>query len=179
MSSACSGILLVLATVIIGSCSPAPKTVVRGAVLSPGEAVIATNRFGTVRVSYVSGLKRRFEWDGHSRVVKMIPRSEPFLGELGLYEPADTWLFSLRTRLSVGEAVHNFGSYEEAYAFLRQSSAVLDWVYTSDGLVVGFGRFDNRNQINIDLRQILINGQKPKALRGARDKMVQLRHGVN
>ena len=45
---------------------------VPGAVLKPGQSIESTNKFGTVKISYVAPLKRKFEWDGQSRVVKIL-----------------------------------------------------------------------------------------------------------
>ncbi|PYL58067.1 MAG: hypothetical protein DMF30_03950 [Verrucomicrobia bacterium] len=78
------------------------------------------------------------------------------------------------TRLVVEEASIDFGKEDQIYAFLKQSSAYMDWVYTSDGLVVGFGRTPSRKQSNIDLWQILLRGQKPVGLIGARREQIVL-----
>ena len=37
---------------------------VPGAVLKLGESIEATNKFGPVKISYVSPKERKFEWDG-------------------------------------------------------------------------------------------------------------------
>src|SRR5436190_7440265 len=136
------------ATMGLAACSGLSNTSVTGAVLQPGQSIEATNRFGSVRVSYVSTLERKFEWGGKARVVHMIARPDPFRGELGLYNPADCFVILLplcRTpRLVVAEAVHDFDSYDQLYAFVREGSAVMDWAYTSDGLLVGFGRTPGR-----------------------------------
>jgi hypothetical protein len=50
----------------------------------------------------------------------------------------------------------------------------MDWAYTADGLVMGYGKTSTRNQVNIDLFQILIGGAKPKDLKGARDTAIQI-----
>lgn len=159
-------------------CSEPPNAYVQGAVLRPGQRVEATNKFGSVRISYVSPLKRKFAWDGESRTIKLIARPEPFLGESGLYDPAGCWVIIVplcRTpRLVVEEAGHDFKSYDEIYAFLVQGSAVMDWVYTSDGLVVGFGRAPSRDQVNIEVRQLTIHGQKPIGLRGASNGNIRM-----
>ena len=172
-TSALAGCLFALA---LSACHSASN--VTGAVLHPGESIEARNRFGSVQVAYAAPLKRRYSWDGHSRVVTMIARPEPWLGELGLYDPASCFVLVIplcRTpRLVVAEAAHDFATYEELYAFLYQGSAVMDWVYTSDGLLVGFGRQSLRKQINVDVRQLTIQGSKPKALKGARDRDIRL-----
>jgi hypothetical protein len=140
--------------------------------------VEATNKFGSVRVTYVTRLKRKFDWDGTSRVIRLIARPEPFEGEAGLYDPADCWAIVIplcqTPRLVVEEAFHDFDSYDQIYAFLYQGSAVMDWVYTSDGLVVGFGRQPDRDQLIIEVKQLTIHGRKPAGLRGARNGDVHL-----
>jgi hypothetical protein len=171
----------VLATILMGLCCAmssgvqAENSPIRQVVLHPGQSVEAANKFGRVKVSYVSPVKRKYEWDGKSRIVKMIPRPEPWLGELGLYDPADCYFMLCRMpRLVVEEAYHDFDSYDQIYAFLWQGSAVMDWVYTSDGLLVGFGRSPDRGQINVDVRQITLRGKKPSGLRGARNGAIHL-----
>lgn len=149
------------------ACSPR-EVAVDGAVLRPGESVAAKTRFGAVTVSYVSPVARRYAWDGRSRTVRLRVRSEPFRGLTGLYDPAEQWAFDPRTRLVLQESVRDFESYDQLYAALREGSAVMDWVYTADGLVVGFGRTADRHQVNIDVFQVLVQGRKPQRLDGAR-----------
>jgi hypothetical protein len=82
----------------------------------------------------------------------MIRRPEPFQGKTGLYEPADSMgLNSLETRLVVEESVRDFQSEAEMKAALLEGSDLMDWVYTEDGLIVGFGRTPSRNQIDVDV----------------------------
>ena len=172
-TSVLAGCLFALA---ISGCHSASN--VTGGVLHPGESIEARNRFGSVRVAYAAPLKRRYSWDSHSRVVTMIARPEPWLGEQGLYDPANCFVLVIplcqTPRLVVAEATHDFATYEELYAFLYQGGAVMDWVYTSDGLLVGFGRQPLRQQINVDVRQLTIQGRKPQALKGARDRDIRL-----
>lgn len=148
---------------------------VKSTVLSPSQSVEATNKNGKVKISYVSSIKRKYEWDGRSRVVKMILREESFQGRSGLYDPADSWgLNPFEIRLVVEESTVDFDNEDQIYAFLRQSSNYMDWVYTSDGLVVGFARTPARKQINIDLWQILLRGKKPNGLKGAKQNAIRL-----
>ena len=148
---------------------------VRNAVLKPGETVEAYNSTGKVRISYIDATKRRYQWDGRSQLVAMIPREEVFDGKLGLYEPADSWGLSFwKDRLVVQESVINFESVAAIEAFLLQSRDYMNWVYSDDGLVVGFGRTPARKQINIDLWQLLLHGEKPKKLKGAQNTAIQL-----
>jgi hypothetical protein len=105
----------------------------------------------------------------------MIPREEPFDRKLGLYEPADSWGFVFwKERLVVQESVIDFENLDEIEAFLRQTKDYMDWVYSSDGLVVGFGRTPARKQVNIDLWQLLLRGEKPKELTGSKSDAIRL-----
>ena len=70
--------------------------------------------------------------------------------------------------------MRNFDSEEEAKAALLESSAYMDWVYTPDGLVVGFGQTPSRKQINFDLFQFLVRGQKPINLPGSRTDNISI-----
>lgn len=157
---------------------------VRETVLKPGESVTATNRFGTVTVSYVSERKRKFEFDGQTAVRALIARPDRFMGMLGLYDPAAASTFAPPSfRLLVEEAEQHFETYEQIYAALYSGSEVMDWVYTSDGLVVGYSKVppppDHRvdfNTYDVDLYQFYLNGAKPTGLRGARDAAIRLEH---
>lgn len=156
------------------ACSGRTEAPVRETVLKAGQSLEATNRFGAVRVTYISPVKRKYEWDDETRVVKLIPRPERFLGEMGIYEPAGCFIFCRTPRLVLEEAYHDFPNYDQLYAFVYQGSSVMDWVYTSDGLLVGFGRSPAREQINVDVRQLTVRGRKPIDLRGARDADIHL-----
>lgn len=166
-----------LISFLIVSCREEPNaTSVREVVLSEGQTVEASNKNGRIRISYVSPLKRKYEWDDSEKTITLRPREERFEGKLGLYEPADAWIFLLgKTRLVVDEAVRNFDSEEQLRVALTESSAYMDWIYTTDGLVVGFGRAPSRRQINIDLFQFLLRGQKPVGLAGARPDHVRIK----
>jgi hypothetical protein len=126
-------------------------------------------------VHFVNSDERKYEWDGKQRTVKMIARTEYFQGKFGLYNPADAWVLTrLQTRLVVQESVINFDNYDKVYEFLNTGRDVMDWVYNNDGLVVGFGRTPDRQQINIDLWQIKVAGVKPTSLKGSRDRAIHL-----
>lgn len=57
---------------------------------------------------------------------------------------------------------------------LYQGSAVLDWVYTDDGLVVGFAKISSRRQVNIDVYQFYLNGKKPSKIKGSRPNNIKI-----
>ena len=131
----------------------ADEPLVRETVLVPGESIEATNKTGTVKISYVSPTKRKYEWDGKIRVVKLTPRPDRFLGMLGIYDPADAWGPILRVRLVLEEAVRDFENEDQVYAFLKEEPD-MNWCYTNDGLTIGYARTPERQAVNIDLFQI-------------------------
>src|SRR5439155_20891343 len=148
---------------------------VREAVLSVGQTVEAINKNGKVRISYLSPLRRKYEWDTEHRTVGLKPRRERFDGKLGIYDPADAWIFNLRKiRLVLGEATRNFDSDERARAALVESSVYMEWVYTPDGFVVGFGGAPSRHEININVFQYLIRVHTPTYWPGSRPDHIAL-----
>ncbi len=160
---------------IIGTFSCAKVEVVTGSVLAPGQRLEATNKFGNVSVSYVSPTRRKVELDGVIRLLDTIPREEKFEGKLGIYNPGAVKFFSFNeTRIVFEESTINFDNYEQIRAFLKQSRQVMDWVYTKDGLVMGFSRDSVRRQVNIDIWQILISGNKPVDIQGSRENSIHL-----
>ncbi len=172
--------IIAFVSIICAHCY-AGDPMVEGSVLTSGQTVRAMNKNGTVKISYISPIKRQYEWDGRTRVMKLIPRAEVFDGRRGLYEPADSWgINPFEIRLVLEEAVWNFDNEESMYNFLREGSNYMDWVYTCDGLVLGLGRTPSRKQINISLWQILLNKKKPANLKGARpDRIALFSGGMN
>ena len=167
-------ILVLLSVTSLTGCDFLNNEQVKESVLQPGQIVEANNRNGTIKITYIGLTKRQYEWEGERRVVRLQARQEPFLGQLGLYDPADAWIFSHETRLVLEEAIRKFETEDQIKAALVQSSAYTDWVYTPDGLVVGYGRNPARRQIDIDVYQFLLRGKKPSGLAGARPDQIRL-----
>jgi hypothetical protein len=163
--------IVAIACLLLTACSE--QSMVKGNVLSQHQVVVAKNSTGEIRISYISPTNRRYEWDGQSRVVQMRVRGEPFMGKTGLYDPADALISDPRTRLVVQESSMDFNDETQMYDFLREEPS-MDWVYTRDGLVLGFNRVPSRQQLNIDLYQFFIRGKRPTAMRGARPDAIHV-----
>ena len=149
---------------------------IREVVMVPGMTIEASNKNGVVSIRYVNPRKREYRWNGKRQVVRMIAREERFLGKLGIYNPASTWcLFTIRPRLVVQESIRDFASMDEISRFLIEGSAHMDWVYTPDGLTVGFGESPPRHEVGVSVWQILLNGEKPKDIPGARPDQIKVR----
>ncbi|MFK5892749.1 MAG: hypothetical protein QM504_05980 [Pseudomonadota bacterium] len=118
---------------------------------------------------YISPLERRYKWGGFDEKRILIPRKERWLGLLGAYEPATAYIWEIfNPRIVANDSQIHFNNMDEVKKWLYQSSAIMDWVYTDDGLVVGFAKTSSRNQVNIDVYQLYINGKKPSKLEGSR-----------
>jgi hypothetical protein len=160
-----------LAFLLLLGCSD-HRVLVRGAVLQPGMKVEARALYGTVSIAYRSPTRRTFAWDGEQKTTAMIPREEEWMGAWGLYQPAG-WPY-WGVRVVAQESVRNFADLDGLYKYLDEYKAEMGAVYTNDGLVVGFSRNPERDQINVDVWQLEVNGKKPSTLKGADDSRVRL-----
>jgi len=149
-------------------------------VLAPGQSLSVTNRSGTMVIAFVSSLKRRYSWNGVERTVNFIPRKERWYGALGIYSP-EPLLFSFWkadgvSRILAQEAELNFKSEGD---FLKWHNG--EWnrdrinvIYNDSGIAAGWGKSPSREQLNVDVWQILLNGKIPKHLSGANNSAIKL-----
>ena len=142
--------------------------------MDPGIIIEATNKNGTVIIEYLSPLERRYRWGRYDEKRTLIPRKKRFRGRLGAYDPATTFLISYGPRILANDSQRHFQNMEEVKAKLYESSAVMDWVYTNNGLVVGFSKDPTSKAVNIDVYQYYINGKKPTKLEGSRPEKIKI-----
>ena len=152
-------------------------------VMSPGMRIIATTPAGTITITAGKGLKRSFSWDGATRSVEMWPREKRWYGSLGLYFPGSGHHWREHngiTRAVVNEGQQHFESVEEALKWINMRKGqryiggrpAMQFVYRNDGLMIGFGKTLERNQLNVDVWQIFIDGNKPTKLEGSDDDKI-------
>ena len=152
--------------------SPYPYTKLA---MQPGMVIEAKNKNGTVHIEYLSPLERRYKWNGHDERRTLIPRKESWLGRLGAYDPATAYIWEIfSVRIVAEDSQINFETMHDAEKWLYQGSAVMDWVYTDDGLVIGFAKTSSRNQVNIEVYQFYIDGEKPSGLKGSRPENIKV-----
>ncbi len=144
--------------------------------MQPGMIIEAKNKNGEFSVEWLGPLKREYRWNGKKATRTLIPRKERFTGRLGAYDPASASFITLlfRTRIVADDSIRNFSNMEEIDAKLYEGSAVSDWVYTDDGLVLGFSESPDRHQVNIDVYQFLLNGKKPISIKGSRPELIKV-----
>lgn len=72
------------------------------------------------------------------------------------------------------ESQLHFPSVSAAQSWLARHSRHFDTVWTNDGLVVQWGVTPSRYQINVDLKQLCVQGRRPDALAGASEAAIQV-----
>ena len=145
-------------------------------VMTTGMSIEASNESGTIRVTAGDGTFRTYSWDDGEKTAQLIKRPSRWYGSMGLYHPGG----GQRVHLVVEEGQQHFFSEREVLEWLQWMNSRLHWVYTSDGLVVGWYKEDarkkgfNRVAIIVDVWQVYINGKKPVALPGASNEAVRV-----
>ena len=144
--------------------------------MQPGMKIEAKNKNGEFSIEWLGPLKREYRWNGKKATRTLIPRKERFTGRLGAYDPASASFITVlfRTRIVADDSLLNFSTMEEIEARLYEGSAVFDWVYTDDGLVLGFAESPDRSQVSIDVYQFLLNGEKPNGIKGSRPELIKV-----
>ena len=146
-------------------------------VMPPDSKMEATSKTGTIVIQSRKGLKRYYTFDGVTRSVVMIPRPDRWYGSLGMYYPGPGSHWMPRhngiSRGVLQEGQQHFASINEAMEWLRKASGWYPTVYRDDGLVVGYGKELQREQINVDVWQIYIAGQKPTKLEGSDNSAIK------
>ena len=150
--------------------------------LTPKEPVMCPGMSITVKrgndqlLIYAENLKKRkYEIGGHKIEVNLKPRQKRWRGSLGLYLPTGTDEF----HLVIDEGVQYFYSEKEAYDWINIVGDRLGYIYSSDGLVVGWElqkplKSDQKFILHVSLWQIYIQDKMPVSLKGANDKSITI-----
>ena len=142
-----------------------------------GSSIEATTRAGTILISAGEGLKRSYRWKGATRSAVLDPREERWKGSLGAYTADTNWMMHHGiSRLVGGEGQQHFQSTGEAMVWLKKRYAFDPGgvVYRDDGLVVFYGETPQREQLNVDVFQIYVGGNKPRQLPGSKNSAIKL-----
>jgi hypothetical protein len=137
-------------------------------VMSPGMIIEARNSSGKIAIEAGEGLQRMYRWDTDRIEVKMWNRDSRWDGSLGLYNPGGG-----RIHTVVQEGQQHFNSEREALEWLVWQDWQMHYVYSADGLVVGWYSVKSEESdssviaISVQVWQFYINGRKPKNLPGA------------
>jgi len=148
-------------------------------VMSPGMEITVRAPTGTMTITARDGLVRAYTWEGATRSVEMIARETRWYGSLGLYYdgPGDHWkAHNGITRGVLDEGQQHFKTTAEAIQWIHTRDD-LPLVYRDDGLAVGWNKELPRNQLNVEVWQIYINGSKPHKLPGSENGNIVVTFG--
>jgi hypothetical protein len=137
-------------------------------VMSAGMHIKAKNASGTITIETGKDLERLYAWDDSSVKVKMQRRDKRWDGSLGIYNPGG----GNKVHTVVEEGQQHFYSEAEAIEWLCWQDDRLHYVYSDDGLVVGW--YKTINSISGQVWQFYILGHKPNKLPGARNELVKV-----
>lgn len=110
------------------------KKLINELVMNQGMVIEATNDRGTIIIEAGKDLERIYAWDDRRTKVSMWARKKRWLGSLGIYNPQG----GREVHTVVEEGQQHFCSEEEALEWLAWQDKRFHYVYTSDGLVVGW-----------------------------------------
>ena len=149
-------------------------------VMSPGMSIKATTATGTIVIRALDDLHREYTWDGATRAVTMDVRRERWYGSLGLYFPGsgDHWEEHqgvTRGVLEEGQQHFDTGGEFDAWLTKRLAREQMSFVWTDDGLLVGWGKNLSRKQLNVEVWQIFIGGAKPTKLKDSNNSAITVR----
>jgi hypothetical protein len=153
--------LYLLSTLFLFSCATVPDNPNAELVMTPGSVIEATTSQGTMQIAYVDRLTRRYVWDGYDKTFRHQARQKRWYGSLGMYRPGGDG--TMHAVLEEGQ--QHFSSYAEAKGWIAKQERVADYVWTRDGLVIGWkqqGRpADGFLALHVDVWQVFIDGKKP------------------
>jgi len=145
-------------------------------VMPPDSTIVATTKTGTISIKAGKGLKRYYTWEGVTRSVVMWPRSERWNGSMGIYYPGpgSHWLPKHNgiSRGVLEEGQQHFQNADDAMIWIEKCKQWVPLVYRNDGLLVAYGKALSREQLNVGVWQIMINGQKPVKLERSRNDAI-------
>jgi len=149
-------------------------------VLSDGMRIVAHTPSGAITIEGKQGFKRLYSSENWSKTSVLIPRTTRWYGSLGLYDPATS--YSLGDRLLLDEGRQFFQNESEALRYLQFLSGYHGPItYNNSGLVVAYKVIPITNEKptrSLILWQFYINNAKPKSLRGAVDKNIEISGGT-
>ena len=139
--------------------------------MTPGSEIMAHTPWGEIKIRAGDDYERIYEWGRCVRTLRMTPRAERWQGSLGIYWPGPGFHWSECdgvARAVVEEGQQHFETREAALEWIKGQGDWMPYVYRNDGLVVGWRTVvPNRKQLNVEVWQLLVAGEKPTSLNGA------------
>lgn len=147
-------------------------------VMTPGMEITAQTANGEIKIRAGQNYERFYTWNSATRSAKLWPRKQRWWGSLGIYYPGPGEHWKSNGGISRGvlnEGVLWFKTVDDATNWvMRARWPGNDCVFADDGLLIGFGKVPARKQVNVDVWQIMIAGEKPQTLPGSKNDSVSV-----
>ncbi len=144
--------------------------------MGPGLKITASDADSSISVRAGSEYDRIYSWAGCEGSVGLYARADRWYGSLGIYYPGSgiTWWIPCKgiNRAVVEEGQQHFRSVSDALEWVRALPRSFHTAYRGDGLVIQWLQSPGRSQLNVDVWQVCIAGDRPKDLPGADDSRV-------
>jgi hypothetical protein len=142
--------------------------------MTPGMVIEAKTHFGDIKIEANNKLTRTYSWNSVQKQFSLGARWQRWHGSKGIIRPSGDK--DMHAVLEEGQ--QHFYSVEEALAWLAWQMERMKWVYTSDGLVVGWYEAKDKKSrdtaLLVEVWQIYIQGKKPESLPGATDDKITI-----
>lgn len=129
-------------------------------VLSAGMSIIVQADWAMIEISAINKYKRKYTWDGHSVIVKLIPRKERWYGSLGVYHPQVRPPHKGVVHMIVEEGQQHFQTIDDAVLWIASFGEKP--IYRDDGLLISAdltGENTDQKFVSIQVWQIYIGGK--------------------
>jgi hypothetical protein len=151
----------------------------RETVMAKGMKITAVAPIGKMTIEAGDGFQRIYTWENCTREADLWPRAERWYGSYGIYSPGPEGLWENCNGIRRGvleEGQQNFKNIDEVLAFVRKykehTSPKQALVYNNQGLFIYWAFEPQRNQINVDVWQLMVNGKKTYQIDGAKDDAI-------
>jgi hypothetical protein len=147
------------------------QTNIEHSVLRPGQEISFRNRNGTVVVRWKDEFTRTYIVNGVAYTAHLEGRPEEFEGRKGIYDAA---LFHTKAddrkhpprRFVVEESRVDFDNTSSMGDFLGEYRDYYAWVANSGGYVAGYRENPERNQVNVSLYRLYLDGKPARKIPG-------------
>jgi hypothetical protein len=147
-------------------------------VMTRHQMIKATTATYLIMIHADSDMKRSCEWNNATRSVTLESRKEDSPDGSVVYFHGfseDNSEYRVTKRFEIREGRRNFQTLEEVARWIRQQSERIPTVYRNDGLLVSCAMDPAKNQLTVEIWQILIGMIKPSSLPGGDDTNISLK----
>lgn len=129
---------------------------------------------GKLTITADTTMKRTFRWKNEKIAATLLPRMKRWNGSFGAYSPGG----GDPIHIVIEEGQQHFCSTMEALEWVDLQNNRMNYIYTSDGLVIGWNvQSDNKDSktiIQAQIWQLYVDGKKPNNMKNSNDKLINV-----